>query len=143
LDFSEELGWGLEVMMFPDTLWYTKDHEWVKVDGDVCIVGVSQFAQESLGDIVYVEFPAVGEVVHRGDEIGELESTKATSPIYSPVSGTILKVNDQLITSPELVNNDSYGEGWIVAIMRKTQEDLDQLLGAKAYEAFVRGEGNG
>ncbi|MBQ27632.1 MAG: glycine cleavage system protein H [Nitrospiraceae bacterium] len=129
--------------MFPDTFLYTKDHEWVNVDdGGGCIVGVSQFAQESLGDIVYVEFPAVGAKVHRGDEIGELESTKATSPIYSPVNGTILRINDQLIARPDLVNNDPYGEGWIVSIMLETQEELDQLMDAKAYEAFVRGEGD-
>jgi glycine cleavage system H protein len=130
-------------MMFPETLRYTKDHEWIKVEEGVGIVGISHFAQESLGDIVYVEFPTVGNTVHRGDEIGEVESTKATSPLYSPVNGTILRINDTLSASPELVNNDSYGEGWIVAITLETQEELNGLMDAKAYEAFVRGEGGG
>lgn len=129
--------------MFPEKLRYTKDHEWIKVEGDVGIVGISHFAQESLGDIVYVQFPAVGSAVCFGEEIGEVESTKATSPLYSPVSGTVLRVNDSLSANPELVNNDSYGEGWIVAITLETQEQLDRLMDAKAYEAFVRGEGAG
>ena len=129
--------------MFPETLRYTKDHEWIKVEGDVGIVGISHFAQEALGDIVYVQFPAVGSAVRFGEEIGEVESTKATSPLYSPVDGTILRINDGLSASPELVNNDSYGEGWIVAITLDTQEQLDRLMDAGAYEAFVRGEGSG
>lgn len=129
--------------MFPEKLRYTQDHEWMKVEGDAGIVGITHFAQEALGDIVYVEFPAVGKTVRRGDEIGEVESTKATSPIYSPVNGTILRINDRLNTTPELVNNDPYGEGWIVAITLETQEELDQLMDANAYEAFVRGEGGG
>ena len=129
--------------MFPEELRYTKDHEWVKVEGDVGIIGISHFAQESLGDIVYVQFPVVGNVVRFGEEIGEVESTKATSPLYSPVNGTVLRVNDSLSKNPELVNNDSYGEGWIVEITLEKFEQLDQLMDATAYEAFVRGEGSG
>jgi len=130
-------------MMFPEELRYTKDHEWVKVEGGVGIIGISHFAQESLGDIVYVQFPVVGNIVRFGEEIGEVESTKATSPLYSPVNGTVLRVNNSLSANPELVNNDSYGEGWIAEITLETREQLDQLMDAKAYEAFVRGEGGG
>ena len=129
--------------MFPENLRYTKDHEWIKVEGDIAIVGITHFAQEALGDIVYVQFPDVGSAVRAGEEMGEVESTKATSPIYSPVSGSVVKVNDALSANPELVNNDSYGEGWIVSITLGSLQELDQLMDAKAYTVFVRGEGGG
>jgi len=129
--------------MFPEKIRYTKGHEWIKLEEGVGIVGISHFAQEALGDIVYVQFPAVGSAVRSGEEIGEIESTKATSPLYSPVNGTILRVNDRLSASPELVNNDPYGEGWIAAMTLETPEELDRLMDAQAYEAFVRGEGGG
>ena len=130
-------------MNIPLDLLYTKDHEWIKIEGDVGIIGISHFAQESLGDIVYVQFPVVGSTVRSGEEIGEVESTKATSPLYSPVNGTVLRVNDSLSAHPELVNNDSYGGGWIAEITLENQEQPDRLMDAKAYEAFVRGEGGG
>ena len=129
--------------MFPDTLRYTKDHEWIKHDNDIGIVGISHFAQEALGDIVYVQFPVVGSLIRVGEEIGEIESTKATSPINSPVTGTILRINDRLNVNPELVNNDPYGEGWIVMIALRVQQELDLLMDASAYEAFLRGESSG
>ncbi len=129
--------------MFPEELRYTKDHEWVKVEGDVAIIGISHFAQESLGDIVYVQFPIVGNMVRFGEEIGEVESTKATSPLYSPVNGRVLRVNDSLNEKPELVNNDSYGKGWIVEITLEDFKQLGQLMEGTAYAAFVRGEGSG
>ena len=127
--------------MFPDTLRYTKDHEWIKVEGDVGIVGITHFAQEALGDIVYVQFPSIGNFVNLGDEIGEVESTKATSPIYTPVTGTILKINDALTESPELANNDPYGDGWVFSITLKNHDELAKLMNAESYSAFVRGEG--
>ena len=143
MDAGGLFQYRLEVMMFPDLLRYTEGHEWIKVEGDVGIVGISHFAQKSLGDIVYVQFPTIGTPIRVGEEIGEVESTKATSPLYSPVSGTILRINEKLSASPELVNHDPYEEGWIVAITLETQEELGQLMDAKAYEAFVRGEGGG
>ncbi|HIB53559.1 MAG TPA: glycine cleavage system protein GcvH [Nitrospirales bacterium] len=127
--------------MFPEKLRYTKSHEWIKLEEGVGIVGITHFAQEALGDIVYVQFPVVGSGVRAGGEMGEVESTKATSLLYSPVNGTILRANDRLTASPDLVNTDPYGEGWIAAIALETQEELDRLMDAKSYEAFVRGEG--
>lgn len=128
--------------MFPEKLRYTKSHEWIKLEEGVGIVGITHFAQEALGDIVYVQFPSVGSGVRSGDEMGEVESTKATSPLYSPVNGTILRVNDRLSACPDLVNTDPYAEGWIAAITLENKDELDLLMDAKAYEAFVRGEGS-
>ena len=128
--------------MVPSTLRYTNEHEWVKVEQERGLVGIGQFAQEALGDIVYVEFPEAGRVVKIGEEIGEVESTKATSPIYSPVNGTIARINEGLQTSPDLVNSDPYGEGWIVEITLDAEADVSHLMDHVAYEAYIRGEGN-
>ncbi|MBI4366706.1 MAG: glycine cleavage system protein GcvH [Deltaproteobacteria bacterium] len=127
-------------MEFPDNLKYTKDHEWVKCDGAIAVVGITDYAQEQLGDIVYLEFPEEGESVSKGDAFGVVESVKAVSDIYAPVSGEVMEINDSLKESPETLNEDPYGEGWLVRMEVSNMEELDELLDYKAYQAYLREE---
>ena len=119
---------------------YSKEHEWARAEGKKATVGISDFAQEALGDIVYLEIPKVGSVVKLRDEITEIESTKTTSPLYAPVSGKIVAVNEGLKEKPELVNKDPYGEGWIVVIEMTHPQEIEQLMTASDYEAFLQKE---
>lgn len=124
-------------METPEDLKYSKEHEWVLVEGNVATVGITAFAQEQLGDVVFVELPAVGDKVVKDEAMGVVESVKAVSDIYAPVSGTVLEVNDDLPDSPELINGDPYGDGWIVKIEMADPTDVDDLLDPAAYEEFV------
>jgi glycine cleavage system H protein len=124
-------------MTFPTNLKYTKEHEWVRVEGEEAYIGVTEFAQSELGDIVYVEVETVGETVSEGDVFGTVEAVKTTSDLFMPVSGDILAFNTKLDNEPELINSDPYGEGWIVKIRVKDPEELAILLDAAAYEALV------
>lgn len=126
--------------MAPKDLRYHKEHEWTRAEGKKATVGISDFAQEALGDIVYVEIPKVGTTVRFRDEITEIESTKTTSPLYAPVSGKIIAVNDQLKEKPELINKDPYGAGWIVMIEMAHPKEVEQLMTASEYEAFLQKE---
>ena len=126
--------------MYPDELKYTADHEWVSVDdgsGDGVRIGVTDYAQQALGDIVYVSLPDVGEDVTAGAVLGELESTKSVNEIYAPISGTVLARNDSLEDSPELINADPYGDGWIVQIRPTDPEQIETLLDADDYQATL------
>jgi len=123
--------------MIPSDLRYHKDHEWVRVSGKQVTVGISHFAQEALGDIVFLDLPKVGSVVKAGQQVGEVESTKTTSIIYTPVSGTVAKVNTDLKDHPEVVNSDPYGKGWIAIIDLANVGEVDQLMTAAQYEAFL------
>ncbi|MGQ0695521.1 MAG: glycine cleavage system protein GcvH [Nitrospiraceae bacterium] len=123
--------------MIPSDLRYHKDHEWVRVSGKQATVGISHFAQEALGDIVFLDLPKVGSVVKAGQQVGEVESTKTTSIIYTPVSGTVAKVNTDLKDHPEVVNSDPYGKGWIAIIDLANVGEVDQLMTAAQYEAFL------
>ena len=120
-------------MNIPAELRYSKDHEWAKRDGDTVRVGVTDYAQDALGDVVFVETPNVGDHVMAGDAIGEVESTKSVSEIYAPVSGTIVAVNDALSSSPESINSDPYGVGWICDIRVDDESAFASLLDAGAY----------
>jgi glycine cleavage system H protein len=122
---------------YPDNLLYTKDHEWVRVDGTSATVGITHFAQAELGDIVYVELPKAGEKLAQNDSFGSVESVKAVSEIFMPVSGTIEKVNDGLNDSPENVNNDPYGEGWMITLKIENASEMDALMSATEYEDFL------
>ena len=122
----------------PKDLKYTKDHEWARVQGKVVVVGVTQHAQESLGDVVYVELPKVGAAVTAGKQFGVIESTKAVSELYSPLSGTVVKVNDALTDNPSTVNTDPYGAGWIVEIELSDPKQLDALMDAAAYGDLLK-----
>ncbi|MFQ5579296.1 MAG: glycine cleavage system protein GcvH [Nitrospiria bacterium] len=126
--------------MIPEDLRYHKDHEWVRVDGKKAIVGISDFAQENLGDIVYLEIPEPGQTVQAGAEITEIESTKTTSPLYAPVGGKIVAVNEILQEKPELINQDAYHGGWIVEIEMSQPDELKQLMTAGDYASFLQKE---
>ncbi|RMD63342.1 MAG: glycine cleavage system protein GcvH [Alphaproteobacteria bacterium] len=119
---------------------YTKDHEWIVVDADVGTVGISNHAQEQLGDVVFVELPEVGRTVARGDEVATVESVKAASEIYAPVSGEIMAVNDALGDDPALVNGDPLGKGWFFKIKLSNPAELDELMDEATYEAYAAGQ---
>lgn len=118
-------------------LLYSDSHEWVKVDGNVAIIGVSDFAQEEMGDITYVDVPSEGDEVVKGEDFGALESVKASSELYSPVSGVVVGVNEELDGKPELINEDPYG-AWIIKVEMNDSSELDSLLNAAAYEEVAR-----
>ena len=124
-------------MSVPSHLKYTSDHEWLAIDGDVATIGVTAFAADALGDVVYVNLPDVGSTVTGGDSCGELESTKSVSDIYAPVSGTVVARNESLDATPELVNNDPYGGGWLFDVTVSDASSLDALLDSAAYQASL------
>ena len=124
-------------MTFPANLKYTKEHEWVRVEGEETYIGITEFAQSEMGDIVYVEVDTVGNTVTTGEIFGTIEAVKTTSDLFMPVSGEIVAFNEKLNDAPELINSDPYGEGWIVKIRIQDPEELDGLLDAAAYEALI------
>jgi glycine cleavage system H protein len=124
--------------MYPENLRYTKEHEWIRVEGKKGIVGITEYAQDSLGDVVFVELPEVGKKLKVGEGLGVVESVKAVSDIYSPCFGIVTAVNESLLDNPELLNQDPYGEGWLIEM---EVEELDsELLTSAEYEDFVAGE---
>jgi len=125
--------------MYPKEFYFTKDHEWVEIDGDTATVGITDFAQKQLGDVVYVELPAVGTTLDVRQTIGVVESVKAVSDIYSPVSGEVTAINERLNDSPETVNQDPHGKGWIVRLRIKNKGDLEKLMTVNDYEKFLEG----
>lgn len=124
-------------MNFPENLKYTKEHEWVLLEGDTATVGITEFAQRELGDIVYVEIETVGQALNAGDVFGSVEAVKTVSDLYLPVSGKITEVNSGLSGAPESVNQDPYGSGWMIKMQVSNPADVETLLDAKAYEALV------
>lgn len=124
-------------MNVPADLRYTSDHEWVRVEESGLRVGITDYAQDALGDVVFVELPTVGSDIEAGTSIGEIESTKSVSDIYAPVAGTVTEVNEALDTSPGQLNDDPYGDGWLCMIAVASPEQIDQLLDASAYEALI------
>ena len=124
----------------PEDLHYSKDHEWVRVDGDEAIVGITDYAQNSLGDVVYVELPKPGDEFSASESFGSVESVKAVSEIFTPVSGVVSKLNESLADEPEKVNSDPYGEGWMVRIRMSSAGEVDSLLTAAEYEDFTKAE---
>ena len=126
-------------MNFPKNLKYTKDHEWIKLDGDIATIGITEFAQRELGDIVYVEIETVGKTLDAEAVFGTVEAVKTVSDLFLPVAGTITEVNPALASTPELVNSDPYGEGWMIKMKIKNAADVQELMDADAYSA-VAGE---
>ena len=126
-------------MNVPDQLRYSSDHEWLSRDGSRVRIGITDYAQDSLGDVVFVQLPAVGESFSAGDTIGEVESTKSVSDIYAPVAGTVVAVNETLADSPQLLNEDPYGEGWICEIELSDATQVDGMLDASAYGGLIEG----
>jgi glycine cleavage system H protein len=127
-------------MDFPEDLKYTKEHEWARVEGTVMAIGITEYAQENLGEIVYVELPEEGAEFSQGEAFGVVESTKAVSDLYCPVSGTIVEINDTLVDNPELINEDPYEDGWIIRIEMNDSSELGKLLNASEYAAFIEEE---
>lgn len=124
-------------MNFPSELKYTKDHEWVRVEGNEAFIGITDFAQRELGDIVYIDINTVGEEVSKDEVFGTVEAVKTVSDLYMPLTATVLEVNTALNDSPELVNTDAYGEGWMVKVTISDASQIDELLSAEAYQALV------
>ena len=124
-------------MNFPDNLKYTKDHEWVRVEGDTAYVGVTDFAQGELGDIVYVEIETVGEEVGREEVFGTIEAVKTVSDLFMPVTGVVLEKNPKIDATPDIVNKDAYGEGWLVRVSVLNAAELNDLMDAAAYKALI------
>jgi glycine cleavage system H protein len=126
--------------MYPSNLRYTKDHEWVKVDGNFALVGITDYAQSELGDIVFVELPAVGKKLAAGESFGTVESVKAVSEIYAPVSGEVAEKNGPLNDSPEQINKDPHGAAWLIKMRLANPAELDGLMDAAAYQAYIAGK---
>jgi glycine cleavage system H protein len=124
-------------MTFPDDLYYTKDHEWMRIEGDTAVVGITDFAQRELGDIVYVEVETIGKQLDAGAVFGTVEAVKTVSDLFLPINGTITELNSALANSPELVNNDPYGAGWMVKMKIANKEDVKALMDSKTYEQMV------
>jgi glycine cleavage system H protein len=124
-------------MNFPDNLRYTKDHEWIKINGSEATIGITDFAQQELGDIVYVEIETLGQQLNEGTVFGTVEAVKTVSDLYLPVNGTITEINPKLNSNPELVNSDPYGEGWMVKIKITNPSDINALMDKSAYESLV------
>ena len=127
-------------MTYPENLRYTKEHEWVRVEGDLAVVGITDHAQQELGDIVYIDLPKVGAAVEQGKSLGSVESVKAVSDVYSPVSGEVTEVNEILGQSPEKLNQDPHGAAWLVKIRLSVPDQLKSLLSAGDYQAYVGAE---
>ena len=124
-------------MKIPENLHYTNDHEWTLKDGEVYVVGITDYAQEQLGEVVFLQLPAEGEQFEKGDEFGVVESTKAVSDLYMPLSGKVLEVNEPLQDDPAFVNEDPYGEGWLIKIRATKPHEYDELMNAKSYTAYL------
>jgi glycine cleavage system H protein len=124
-------------MNFPENLHYTKEHEWIRLEGDEAIIGITDFAQHELGDIVYVEIETIGQQLNAGDVFGTVEAVKTVSDLFLPVNGTVTEINPKLNANPELVNNDPYGEGWMVKMKLTNASDVEGLLSKDAYQSLV------
>ncbi len=124
-------------MNIPAELKYSKDHEWARIEGDIAVVGITDYAQNELGDIVYVELPEVGTPIEQGKSFGTVEAVKAVSDLFAPVSGEVVEVNEKLNDSPELVNQDPYGEGWMIKVKMSNPDEVNQLLSKEDYEALL------
>lgn len=124
--------------MYPTEYLYSKEHEWVRVQDDVCMLGITEFAQQELGEVVYVELPEVGQVFDANDEIGTIESVKAVAEVYTPVAGEIIEINDAVVDDPELLNEDPHSDGWLIKIRFSSAADLKSLMNAEQYEEFVK-----
>jgi len=126
--------------MYPAEFRYTKEHEWVKAEGGIGVVGITDHAQKELGDIVYVDLPKVGAQIEKGKSLGSVESVKAVSDIYSPVSGEVIEINESLTTAPEKLNEDPHGAAWLVKLKMSAPDEISRLLSAPDYQAYIEAE---
>jgi glycine cleavage system H protein len=136
---KEETMKEIDALKFPDNVRYSQDHEWARKQGDSITVGISDFAQDQLGDVVFVELPEVGSSLDKGQEFGTVESVKAVSELFMPVAGEILEINSKLEDSSELINNDPYGDGWMIKVKAADPGDFDQLMDRDAYLVHLKG----
>ena len=127
-------------MTFPEDLKYSKEHEWVRINGNIATVGITDYAQEQLGEIVFVELPGEGETLTKNDTFGVVESVKSVSDVYAPVSGRVIEVNEPLLDSPETVNEEPYGEGWFIKVEITDHKDLNDLMTVEHYQAYIKEE---
>ncbi len=124
--------------MYPADYLYSREHEWVRVEDDVVVIGITEFAQQELGEVVFVELPEIGQVFDANDELGTIESVKAVAEVYTPVAGEVIEVNDAVVDDPELLNEDPHGEGWLLKIRFSSAADLKDLMNAEKYEEYVQ-----
>lgn len=124
--------------MYPTEYLYSKEHEWIRVQDDVVTLGITEFAQQELGEVVYVELPEIGQVFDANDEIGTIESVKAVAEVYTPVAGEIVEINEGVVDDPELLNEEPHSEGWLVKIRFSSAADLKSLMNAEQYEEYVK-----
>ena len=124
----------------PEDLHYSKDHEWVRVDGDVAVIGITDYAQASLGDVVYVELPKAGDEFAANESFGSVESVKAVSEVFTPIAGVVAQINESLADEPETVNSEPYGKGWMIRLKMSNAGEVDSLLTAAEYEDFTKAE---
>lgn len=124
--------------MYPRDYLYSREHEWIRVEDDQCVLGITEFAQQELGEVVFVELPEVGQVFDANDELGTIESVKAVAEVYTPVAGEVVEVNDAVVDDPELLNEDPHGEGWLIRVRFSSAADLKSLMSAEAYEEYVK-----
>lgn len=126
--------------MYPADYLYSKDHEWIRVDGNIAVLGITHFAQDELGEVVFVELPEVGDTFEIDTELGTIESVKAVAEVFTPVTGEVVEVNDELVDNPAAVNDDPHGEGWLIKIRLGDKTELEGLMTAEAYATFAAGE---
>jgi glycine cleavage system H protein len=124
--------------MYPSEYLYSREHEWVRVDDDVCVLGITEHAQKELGEVVFVELPEIGQVFDAGDELGTIESVKAVAEVFTPVAGEVIEVNEAVSDDPELLNEDPHGEGWLIKIRFSSASDLKELMNAEKYEEYAK-----
>jgi glycine cleavage system H protein len=124
--------------MYPTDRLYSREHEWVRVEDDVCVLGITEFAQQELGEVVFVELPEAGQVFNAQDELGTIESVKAVAEVYSPVAGEVVEINEAVVDDPEILNDDPQGEGWLVKLRFSSADDLKALMTAEQYEEFIK-----
>jgi len=124
--------------MYPTNFLYSKEHEWVRVEDDICVLGITEFAQKELGEVVFVELPEIGQVFDTNDELGTIESVKAVAEVFTPVAGEVVEINDAVVDDPELLNDDPHGEGWLIKIRYSSADDLKALMNPADYEEYVK-----
>jgi glycine cleavage system H protein len=124
----------------PEELKYTDEHEWAKIEDELVVIGITDYAQDSLGEIVYIELPSEGDEITKGDSFGGVESTKSVSDLYAPVSGEVVEVNESLLDSPETINEDPYGEGWLIKVRIHDSDEFEELMDSEQYSEFIEKE---
>jgi glycine cleavage system H protein len=138
LVYINQKTWRAKVATYPKEYLYSREHEWVQVEDDLCVLGITEFAQQELGEVVFVELPEIGQVFDTNDELGTIESVKAVAEVFTPVAGEIVEINDAVVDDPELLNEDPHHEGWLIKIRFSSADDLKSLMTPEEYEEYVQ-----